>query len=173
MPKPHSSPLITKPPPQSSTADLRPNIAARKAIGLEKLLHVHGGLAADIATRAGRESLYFYDAIAPIIDADSIDWNIVWRQSRYDKGEGADYANIPLDEEGYLAFVRSVVDGATSSESSRCARRWVRKPLPTPRPWLTTRRARWLTPESSSTGTVSTCVQSEPEPTYSPLNQTS
>ncbi len=67
-------------------------------------------LARDIAHRAGRDSLYFYDAIAPIIDADSIDWDVVWRQSRYDKGEGADYANVPLDEEQYNTFVQAVVD---------------------------------------------------------------
>ena len=44
-------------------------------------------LASDIAQKAGRDSLYFYDSIAPIIDTDSIDWSIVWRQNRYDKGE--------------------------------------------------------------------------------------
>lgn len=68
-------------------------------------------LAQAIAARAGRESLYFYDAIAPIIDSDSINWDVVWRQSRYDKGEGADYANVPLSEEQYLAFVQAVIDG--------------------------------------------------------------
>jgi len=68
-------------------------------------------LAADIAQRTGQESLYFYDAIAPIIDAESINWDIVWRQSRYDKGDGADYANIPLSEEQYYAFVEGVVAG--------------------------------------------------------------
>ena len=67
-------------------------------------------LASAIAQRAGRESLYFYDAIAPIIDAESIDWSVVWRQSRYDKGESADYANIPLSEEQYYEFVRAVVE---------------------------------------------------------------
>ncbi|MCA9537399.1 MAG: methylenetetrahydrofolate--tRNA-(uracil(54)-C(5))-methyltransferase (FADH(2)-oxidizing) TrmFO [Myxococcales bacterium] len=68
-------------------------------------------LAAEIAARAGRESLYFYDAIAPIVDADSIDWHVVWRQSRYDKGEGADYANVPLDEAEYHAFIAAVLAG--------------------------------------------------------------
>lgn len=68
-------------------------------------------LAQAIAARAGRESLYFYDAIAPIIDSDSINWDVVWRQSRYDKGEGADYANVPLSEEQYLGFVQAVIDG--------------------------------------------------------------
>jgi len=64
-------------------------------------------LARDIAALAGCESLYFYDAIAPIIDADSIDWEVVWRQSRYDKGE-ADYANVPLDREQYYAFIEAL-----------------------------------------------------------------
>lgn len=67
-------------------------------------------LATDIAQLTGRESLYFYDAIAPIIDAESINWDIVWRQSRYDKGE-ADYANIPLDQEQYYRFIEEVTQG--------------------------------------------------------------
>lgn len=70
-----------------------------------------GGLADALASRAGRDHLYFYDAIAPIIDAETIDWDVVWRQSRYDKGEGADYANVPLDEADYAAFVSAVVEG--------------------------------------------------------------
>ncbi|MEE2645281.1 MAG: methylenetetrahydrofolate--tRNA-(uracil(54)-C(5))-methyltransferase (FADH(2)-oxidizing) TrmFO, partial [Myxococcota bacterium] len=65
-------------------------------------------LAAAVAARAGQESLYFYDAIAPIIDAESIDWSIAWRQSRHDKGEGADYANLPMSEAQYYAFVEAV-----------------------------------------------------------------
>lgn len=68
-------------------------------------------LAEAIARRAGREHLYFYDAIAPIIDGESIDWGVVWRQSRYDKGEGADYANVPLDEATYFRFVEAVAAG--------------------------------------------------------------
>jgi len=68
-------------------------------------------LANDIGQRAGRDSLYFYDAIAPIIDADSIDWSIVWLQSRYDKGDVAAYANIPLSESEYYGFVEAVVGG--------------------------------------------------------------
>lgn len=68
-------------------------------------------LAAQIATLAGRDSLYFYDAIAPILDADSIDWDVVWRQSRYDKGEGADYANAPMSEAQYFAFIDALNAG--------------------------------------------------------------
>jgi methylenetetrahydrofolate--tRNA-(uracil-5-)-methyltransferase len=69
-------------------------------------------LAADIARRVGVEHLAYYDAIAPIVDADSIDWDVVFVASRYGKGESeADqraYVNCPLDKEQYLAFVRAV-----------------------------------------------------------------
>ena len=41
----------------------------------------------------------------------SIDWEIVWRQSRYDKGESADYANIPLSEAEYLRFIQEILEG--------------------------------------------------------------
>lgn len=65
-------------------------------------------LAADIARVVGAEHLAYYDAIAPIVSAESIDWDVVWRQSRYDKG-GADYVNCPLDEAEYHAFVAAIV----------------------------------------------------------------
>jgi methylenetetrahydrofolate--tRNA-(uracil-5-)-methyltransferase len=64
-------------------------------------------LSRHIAELTGAEQLYFYDAIAPIIEADSIDQRVVWRASRYDKG-GADYLNCPLDKEQYLDFVREL-----------------------------------------------------------------
>ncbi|MBM4374784.1 MAG: methylenetetrahydrofolate--tRNA-(uracil(54)-C(5))-methyltransferase (FADH(2)-oxidizing) TrmFO [Deltaproteobacteria bacterium] len=66
-------------------------------------------LAADLARTIGGEHLAYYDAIAPIVEADSIDWSKVWRQSRYDKG-GADYVNCGFDREGYEAFVRAIVE---------------------------------------------------------------
>ncbi|HJL41177.1 MAG TPA: methylenetetrahydrofolate--tRNA-(uracil(54)-C(5))-methyltransferase (FADH(2)-oxidizing) TrmFO [Myxococcales bacterium LLY-WYZ-16_1] len=53
----------------------------------------------------GAEKLYFYDAIAPIVAADSIDESVVFRASRYGKGEGADYLNCPLDAEDYARFI--------------------------------------------------------------------
>jgi methylenetetrahydrofolate--tRNA-(uracil-5-)-methyltransferase len=68
-------------------------------------------LADDIARLSGRESLYFYDAIAPIVDADGLDWSVIFRASRYGKGDGDDYANIPLDRAGYEAFVADVAAG--------------------------------------------------------------
>jgi methylenetetrahydrofolate--tRNA-(uracil-5-)-methyltransferase len=52
---------------------------------------------------AGEEHLYFYDAISPIVDADSIDMSKAYRGSRYDKG-AADYLNCPLTKQEYLAF---------------------------------------------------------------------
>jgi len=66
-------------------------------------------LAEDIARVVGREHLAYYDAIAPIVSADSIDMNVVYRKSRYDKG-GSDYLNCPMDEAQYKAFVGAVVD---------------------------------------------------------------
>jgi methylenetetrahydrofolate--tRNA-(uracil-5-)-methyltransferase len=66
-------------------------------------------LTKDLASVVGAEHLAYYDAIAPIVLAESLDWSKVFRQSRYDKG-GDDYVNAPLDETEYKAFVRAVVD---------------------------------------------------------------
>ncbi len=70
-------------------------------------------LAAAIGSLTGEHELAFFDAIAPIVYHDSIDMNIAWRQSRYDKagpgGSGADYINCPLDRAQYTAFVEALV----------------------------------------------------------------
>ncbi|MBI5494140.1 MAG: methylenetetrahydrofolate--tRNA-(uracil(54)-C(5))-methyltransferase (FADH(2)-oxidizing) TrmFO [Deltaproteobacteria bacterium] len=66
-------------------------------------------LAADIRARVGRDALAFYDAIAPIVEADSIDRGQVFAASRWGKGESADYLNCPLTEEEYNAFVDGLV----------------------------------------------------------------
>lgn len=57
----------------------------------------------------GLDRLYFYDAIAPIVDADSIDFDRAFYASRYGKGDGDDYVNCPLDEAQYEAFVDAVL----------------------------------------------------------------
>jgi methylenetetrahydrofolate--tRNA-(uracil-5-)-methyltransferase len=57
----------------------------------------------------GSERLHFYDAIAPIVERDSIDMDIAWRASRYDKG-GADFINCPMDQPQYEAFVKAVLE---------------------------------------------------------------
>jgi methylenetetrahydrofolate--tRNA-(uracil-5-)-methyltransferase len=67
-------------------------------------------LAADIAALAGGR-LHFYDAIAPIVAADSIDLEIAYARSRYGKGSGDDYLNLPFDEAQYRAFVAALVAG--------------------------------------------------------------
>lgn len=66
-------------------------------------------LSAELAKLTGSEHLYFYDAIAPIVEADSIDYDIAWRASRYDKG-GADYLNCPLNQAEYETFVQALLD---------------------------------------------------------------
>lgn len=66
-------------------------------------------LAEQIARELGAQSLSFYDAAAPIVEADSIDRDIVFAQSRYDKGDTADYLNAPMDREQYEFFVRELI----------------------------------------------------------------
>ncbi|WP_309628037.1 methylenetetrahydrofolate--tRNA-(uracil(54)-C(5))-methyltransferase (FADH(2)-oxidizing) TrmFO [Brevundimonas sp.] len=72
-------------------------------------------LAEAILKLTGEESLSFFDAIAPIVHADSIDFDIAWRQSRYDKegpgGDAAAYVNCPMNKEQYDAFVDALIDG--------------------------------------------------------------
>ncbi|MEM6850644.1 MAG: methylenetetrahydrofolate--tRNA-(uracil(54)-C(5))-methyltransferase (FADH(2)-oxidizing) TrmFO, partial [Pseudomonadota bacterium] len=75
-------------------------------------------LAGAIAARTGEEELAFFDAIAPILYKDSIDFDIAWYQSRYDKagpgGDGADYINLPFSEAQYDAFLDALLDGETA-----------------------------------------------------------
>jgi methylenetetrahydrofolate--tRNA-(uracil-5-)-methyltransferase len=67
-------------------------------------------LAAELQALCGGR-LAFYDAIAPIITAESIDMGIAYAKSRYDKGSGPDYLNLPLDEAQYGAFVDALLAG--------------------------------------------------------------
>lgn len=62
-----------------------------------------GKLAEEIAALTGENYCYFYDAAAPIVTGESLDWNKVYRASRYGKGD-ADYVNCPFNEEEYKAF---------------------------------------------------------------------
>ena len=64
-------------------------------------------LAQDLQRHFGDEFLYFFDAIAPIIDADSINTDIAWKADRYDKGT-PDYFNCPLDKEQYFHFINEI-----------------------------------------------------------------
>ena len=65
-------------------------------------------LAGRIAALTGQDHLYFYDALAPIVGADSIDMSVAFRASRYGKGD-ADYINCPMTEEEYGRFVDALV----------------------------------------------------------------
>jgi len=69
-------------------------------------------LADSIRMLTGEDSLAFFDAIAPIVHADSIDFGIAWKQSRYDKegpgGDAAAYVNCPLDKEQYESFIAAL-----------------------------------------------------------------
>jgi len=65
-------------------------------------------LAACVGALTGEQSLYFYDAMAPIVSVDSIDETRVFRASRYDKGDG-DYINCPMTKDEYDAFVAALL----------------------------------------------------------------
>jgi methylenetetrahydrofolate--tRNA-(uracil-5-)-methyltransferase len=72
-------------------------------------------LASAIRAKSGEESLAFFDAIAPIVHKDSIDFSVAWMQSRYDKagpaGDTAAYVNCPMDKPQYDAFIAALLAG--------------------------------------------------------------
>jgi methylenetetrahydrofolate--tRNA-(uracil-5-)-methyltransferase len=72
-------------------------------------------LAEAIRAATGADALAFFDAIAPIVHFDTIDMNVCWFQSRYDKigpgGTGKDYVNCPMDRARYEAFVQALLEG--------------------------------------------------------------
>ncbi|HEX8702229.1 MAG TPA: methylenetetrahydrofolate--tRNA-(uracil(54)-C(5))-methyltransferase (FADH(2)-oxidizing) TrmFO [Myxococcaceae bacterium] len=74
-----------------------------------------GPLTSDALTRELERyvgtKLYFYDSIAPILSGDSIDMEIAFRQSRYGKGDGDDYLNLPMTKEEYYRFIAEVKAG--------------------------------------------------------------
>lgn len=72
-----------------------------------------GALATAIAAETGQDALAFFDAIAPIVYADTIDMSVAWEQSRYDKGETEAeqraYINCPMTREEYDAFIDALL----------------------------------------------------------------
>lgn len=72
-----------------------------------------GALAEDIERFCGGEGFHFYDAAAPIVSKDSLDMSVVYRASRYGKGEAA-YLNCPMDEEEYKAFQQALASAETA-----------------------------------------------------------
>ncbi len=70
-------------------------------------------LSTSLLDHFGDDFLYFFDAIAPIIDADSIDMNTAWVGDRYGKGNG-DYINCPLTKEQYYEFITAIKEAETT-----------------------------------------------------------
>ncbi|MEI9997205.1 MAG: methylenetetrahydrofolate--tRNA-(uracil(54)-C(5))-methyltransferase (FADH(2)-oxidizing) TrmFO [Rhizomicrobium sp.] len=68
-------------------------------------------LAEAVRSLTGEDALSFFDAIAPIVNRESIDFDICWMQSRYDKGDGADYVNCPMSRDDYEAFIAALLAG--------------------------------------------------------------
>ncbi len=84
-----------------SLADLpRPTVVATGPL-------THDPLAKDMQAHFGDEFLYFFDAIAPIIAADSINTDIAWKADRWDKGT-KDYFNCPLSKPEYFSFIEAI-----------------------------------------------------------------
>ncbi len=72
-------------------------------------------LAAAIARFAGEDYLYFYDAIAPVLEADSLDLSVVFPASRYGKGDDRGYLNCPMTQEEYDSFVADLLSAETAT----------------------------------------------------------
>ncbi|UVO49146.1 methylenetetrahydrofolate--tRNA-(uracil(54)-C(5))-methyltransferase (FADH(2)-oxidizing) TrmFO [Sphingomonas sp. SUN019] len=71
-------------------------------------------LATGIAEATGREALAFFDALAPIVHRETIDMEVAWFASRWDKGDTKDYINCPMTKEEYLAFHAGLIAGEKS-----------------------------------------------------------
>jgi len=67
-------------------------------------------LSQSIAKLVDEDALYFYDAVAPIVDKDSINFDIAYRKSRYDKGDGKDYINCPMNKQEFEAFHAALLE---------------------------------------------------------------
>jgi methylenetetrahydrofolate--tRNA-(uracil-5-)-methyltransferase len=65
-------------------------------------------LAAAISARLGTSALAFYDAIAPIVSDESLDHSVLYKLSRYEKGDGDDYLNAPMSRDDYTAFIAAL-----------------------------------------------------------------
>lgn len=93
-----------------------PVIVATGPLTSDRMAETIGGL-------TGSDNLHFYDAIAPILDAESIDMSVAFRASRYDKG-GDDYINCPMDKEAYNAFYDALMSAdmvpVRDFESMKC-----------------------------------------------------
>jgi methylenetetrahydrofolate--tRNA-(uracil-5-)-methyltransferase len=83
----------------------------------------------EIMKLTGDDQMYFYDAIAPIVAADSVDQTIAFRAARYDKG-GDDYLNCPFDEEQYARFYEALIEANSVPLQRFEETRWFEACLP-------------------------------------------
>ena len=83
----------------------------------------------EVMKLTGSDQLYFYDAIAPIISADSIDTSIAFRAARYDKG-GDDYLNCPFNQEQYAEFYAGLIEANSVPLQRFEETRWFEACLP-------------------------------------------
>jgi methylenetetrahydrofolate--tRNA-(uracil-5-)-methyltransferase len=86
-------------------------------------------LTTEIMKLTGSDQMYFYDAIAPIVAADSIDTTVAFRAARYDKG-GDDYLNCPFDEEQYARFYTELLEAKSVPLQRFEETRWFEACLP-------------------------------------------
>ena len=104
----------------AAALDAHPNIERRPAL-IERIPEQRpvvlatgpmtaDALARELARTIGQEQLAYYDSVAPIVTADSLDWDQVFEASRYDKGGDSAYVNCPLDQPQYEAFVQALLD---------------------------------------------------------------
>ncbi len=104
----HSHPRITIIPEEMPAIPDAPVIIASGPL-------TSSSLAGSIGRLSGQEYLYFYDAVSPIVHAETIDMTIAFRQSRYDRGEQeeGDYINCPMTREEYETFVAALLEAET------------------------------------------------------------
>lgn len=93
----------------------RGEITDLQSIDWESVIVATGPLTSDalgqsIRELTGADQMAFFDAIAPIVYKDSIDFDKAWLQSRYDKGDGSDYINCAMDDEQYHTFIQAMLD---------------------------------------------------------------
>jgi methylenetetrahydrofolate--tRNA-(uracil-5-)-methyltransferase len=101
----------------------REEVAGLPPAGWDSVILATGPLTSPALAQAvlqltGEDELSFFDAIAPIVHLESIDFDIAWRQSRYDKegpgGDAAAYINCPMDREQYEAFIDALLESPKS-----------------------------------------------------------
>ncbi|OEJ68897.1 methylenetetrahydrofolate--tRNA-(uracil(54)-C(5))-methyltransferase (FADH(2)-oxidizing) TrmFO [Magnetovibrio blakemorei] len=98
----------------------REEITDLQALDWDQTIVATGPLTSDALSQSiraltGADQMAFFDAIAPIVYKDSIDFSKAWFQSRYDKGDGSDYINCAMDKEQYHAFIQALLDGEKQS----------------------------------------------------------